>query len=282
MSPDKVTVRDIEAKYQAGEPIVMVTAYDYAGALIVEEAQLDILLVGDSLANVMMGLETTTPVTMEEMLHHCRMVARGARTSFLIGDMPFLSYQLDTVSAVRNAGRFLKEAGMDAVKLEGGAVVADAVRAIVRAGIPVMGHVGLTPQTVSQLGGFKVQANTAISARELLDDALALEAAGCFAIVLEAIPARVADQVTARLNTPTIGIGAGPGCSGQVLVFHDMLGLIDRPVARFVKRYANLREQMVAALRVYGDEVRNHAFPAEEHTYKIRKEELDAFVSGLD
>lgn len=228
------------------------------------------ILVGDSLGMVVLGYDSTVPVTMEEMLHHCRAVARGANRAFLVGDMPFMSYQADTAEAVRNAGRLLKEGRMDGVKLEGGREMAATITAIVNAGIPVQGHIGLTPQTISKLGGYRVQGKTAASAAELLDDALALEEAGCFSIVLEAVPAVVADRITARLSIPTIGIGAGSGCDGQVLVFHDILGLYDALQPRFVKEYVNLRQAIIEAFRTYDREVKARQFPQDEHTYEMK------------
>jgi len=221
-----------------------------------------------------LGLENTVSVTMDEMLHHCRAVARGAKAPLLVGDMPFMSYT-NVEQAVSNAGRFLKEANMDVVKLEGGQRVAPIAQAIVEAGIPVLGHIGLTPQTISQLGGFRVQGKTTEAVQRLIDDALALEAAGCFSIVLEAIPDRVAKLITARLRIPTIGIGAGPDCDAQVLVMHDMLGLFDRFVPKFVKQYANIREQMLAALQQYRLEVETGRFPGPEHIYPIKDEVLE-------
>ncbi|MCI0396569.1 MAG: 3-methyl-2-oxobutanoate hydroxymethyltransferase [Chloroflexi bacterium] len=260
----------------------MLTAYDYPSALLVDQAGVDLILVGDSLAMVVLGLENTLAVTMDEMLHHARAVARGAKAAFLIGDMPFMSYQADVVEAVRNAGRFLKESGMDSVKLEGGHEVAPATRAIVNAGIPVMGHIGLTPQSISKLGGFRVQGKTAADARRLLDDALALEAAGCFAIVLEAVPAPVAEAISRRLRIPTIGIGAGPGCDGQVLVYHDLLGLFDRFTPKFVKQYANAGQAIHEALVAYVEDVAAGRFPAAEHTYPMDETELATFLSELE
>lgn len=259
----------------------MLTAYDYTGALLVDMAEIDMILVGDSLGMVMMGLESTVPVTMDEMLHHCRAVARGANYAHLVGDLPFLSYQVDKFDAIRNAGRLLKEGNMDSVKLEGGREVAEAVRAIVDAGIPVMGHIGLTPQSVSKLGGFKTQGRTAAAARRLVDDALALEDAGCYAIVLEAVPAPVAAAITERLRIPTIGIGAGPDCDGQVLVFHDVLGLYDKVQPRFVKQYAKLQQPIIDAFITYREDVINHRFPDDEHSFAMNAEELEAFHQSL-
>ncbi len=265
----KFTLLALKQKYTRGEPITMVTAYDYPTALAVDEAGLDMILVGDSLAMVMLGYESTLPVTMDDMIRHAQAVRRGAKHPFLIGDMPFLSYQTDAAEAVRNAGRFLKEADMDAVKLEGGSEVAPIAQAIVRAGIPVMGHIGLTPQSVSMLGGFRVQGKTAESANALLGDALALQAAGCFSIVVESVPFRVGEWLTRKLSVPTIGIGAGTGCSGQVLVFHDLVGLFDRFTPKFVKQYADVHGVIVKALSEYKADVEARRFPGEEHTYPI-------------
>jgi 3-methyl-2-oxobutanoate hydroxymethyltransferase len=278
----KVTILDLQAKKERQLPIAMMTAYDYSSALLVDRAGLDIILVGDSLAMVMLGLESTVPVTMDEMLHHCRAVARGASSTLLVGDMPFMSYQAEPAEAVRNAGRFLKEGGMDSVKLEGGREIRPTIEAMIAAGIPVMGHVGLTPQSVSKLGGYKVQGKTAADAQRLLEDALALEAAGCYALVMEAVPAGVAAAISRRLHIPTIGIGAGAGCDGQVLVYHDLLGLFDRFTPRFVKKYANLSQEIVLALQSFAAEVEQGLFPAEEHTYPIDPDELAAFLAGLD
>lgn len=275
----KTTILDLQQKKGRDEPITMLTAYDYSSALLVDSAEIDVILVGDSLGMVMLGLDSTVPVTMDEMLHHCRAVARGAQRPLLVGDMPFMSYQAEVAEAVRNAGRFLKEAGMDSVKLEGGQEMAPAVRAIVSAGIPVMGHIGLTPQSVSMLGGYKVQGKTAASAARLLQDALALQAAGCYAIVLEAVPEPVAALISQRLAIPTIGIGAGAGCDGQVLVYHDLLGLFDKFQPRFVKQYANLRQIIGAALASFRDEVLAGQFPAGEHTYPMDEAELAAFLA---
>lgn len=282
MARKKVTVLDIQKRKEQGVPLTMLTAYDYSGGVLVDQAEIDIILVGDSLAMVMLGHENTVAVTMDEMLHHCRAVARGAKHPFLVGDMPFMSYQVDLAETVRNAGRFLKEAGMDAVKLEGGQDAAAAVEVIVRAGIPVMGHIGLTPQTISQLGGFKAQGKTAVAAKRLLDDALILEEAGCFAIVLEAVPAPVAAIISERLRIPTIGIGAGAGCDGQVLVYHDLLGLFDRFTPKFVKQYARVNEVIVSALTTYRDDVLNGRFPADEHTYPMPEAEVAAFRQMLE
>ena len=260
----------------------MLTAYDYPSAVLVDRAEIDVILVGDSLGMVMLGYDSTVPVTMADMLHHCRAVARGSHYAFLVGDMPFMSYQAEVAEAVRNAGRFLQEGNMDAVKLEGGREMAPTIEAIVKVGIPVMGHIGLTPQSLSQLGGYRIQGKTAGAARRLLDDALALEQAGCFAIVLEAVPAPVATTISRRLSIPTIGIGAGPGCDGQVLVYHDILGLFDRLQPRFVKEYANVGEIITNAFSAFRDDVVAHRFPAEEHTYPMDEKEEKDFYGGLE
>ena len=270
----KVSILDLQAYKNRGEKFSMVTAYDYPTALVADKAEIDVVLVGDSLAMVVLGLPNTVSITMDEMLHHCRAVARGAKRAFLVGDMPFMSYT-NADEAVHNAGRFLKEAGMEAVKLEGGEHVAPIVDAVVRAGIPVMGHIGLTPQTVSKLGGFKVQGKDAATVRQIIADAKALQDAGCFSIVLEAIPARVAKLITEAVTVPTIGIGAGPHCDAQVLVMHDMVGLFDRFVPKFVKQYAQLQPLMVDALRQYKAEVAAGTFPAAEHSYTIKDEVLE-------
>lgn len=269
MNGKRITILDIQKKKEAGEPISMMTAYDYPSAQLVDAAGIDMILVGDSLGMVVLGYDSTVPVTMDEMLHHCRAAARGAERAFLVGDMPFMSYQADFAEAVRNAGRFLKEGNMDSVKLEGGREAAATIAAIVNAGIPVMGHIGLTPQSISKLGGYRVQGKTAAAAAHLVEDALALQEAGCFSIVLEAVPAAAANLVSARLDIPTIGIGAGAGCDGQVLVFHDALGVYDMKLPRFVKQYARLRELIIDALRTYNKEVKSRQFPEEQHTYAM-------------
>jgi 3-methyl-2-oxobutanoate hydroxymethyltransferase len=274
----KISILDLQRKKVEKQPITMLTAYDYPGAVLVDEAGIDIILIGDSLAMTVLGHPNTVSVTVDEMLHHCKAVARGAKRAFLVGDMPFMSYQVERREAIRNAGRFMKEADMDAVKLEGGREVVETVQAIVQAGIPVMGHLGLTPQTATKLGGYKMQARTATAAQRLLEDALALQEAGCFSIVLEAIPASVGQAVSKKLNVPTIGIGAGPGCDGQVLVFHDVLGLFDRFVPRFVKQYAILRQPILDAFQAFKTEVEAGAFPTEAHSFIIDDEELQQFL----
>lgn len=277
----KVTTLTFRQKKERGEPITMLTAYDYPTALAIDNAGIDSILVGDSLAMVVLGYENTLPVTMEEMLHHARAVARGAKAALLIGDMPFMSYQVSVEDAVRNAGRFIQQANMDAIKLEGGRERADAVRAIVSAGIPVMGHLGLTPQSVNQLGGFRAQGKTAAAAKRLLEDAQILEGAGAFSLVLESVPAQVGELISKKLSIPTIGIGAGLGCDGQVLVTHDLLGLFDRFTPKFVKKYANLHEVMNKAFTEYIDDVETKKFPATEHTVEMTDEEWSAFLEEI-
>jgi 3-methyl-2-oxobutanoate hydroxymethyltransferase len=281
-SPEKVTISTLQAKKEHRQVITMLTAYDYPTAQALDRADIDAILVGDSLGMVVLGYPNTLPVTMEDMLHHCKAVSRGSRRCHLVGDMPFMSYQVSTPEAIRNAGRFLQEGGMDAVKLEGGREVAASIEATVTAGIPVMGHLGLTPQSVHKLGGLKVQGTSAEAARRLLEDALILERAGCYAIVLEAIPDRVAELVSERLNIPTIGIGAGAHCDGQVLVTHDLLGLFDQFTPKFAKKYADLQSEMLQAFRDYVADVTSHRFPSAEHCYRIREEELRALLESLE
>jgi 3-methyl-2-oxobutanoate hydroxymethyltransferase len=259
----------------------MVTAYDFPSARIADEAGLELVLVGDSAAMVVLGNESTVPATMDELLMLARAVTRGAKRPLVIADMPFGSFQVSDDEAVANAVRFVKEAGADAVKLEGAGPTLSRVQAIVGAGVPVMGHVGLTPQSATMLGGFKAQGRTAEKAERLYEDALALQAAGCFAVVLEAVPAAVAARVTEALRVPTIGIGAGAGCDGQVLVWHDLLGLYEGKAPRFVKRYADLAAEAKRALEAYVDDVRERRFPEEQHTYAIPEEELDEFEAWL-
>ena len=280
-SPKKVTPLTFREKKAAGQTISVLTAYDVAMAQAVDEAGLDAVLVGDSLGMVVLGYETTLPVTMDEMLHHCRAVARGARRALRIGDMPFLSYQVSVEEAVRNAGRFLQEGGMEAVKLEGGHERLPAIAAIVGAGIPVMGHLGLTPQSVHMLGGFRPQGRTAAAGRRLLEDALALQEAGCFSMVLESIPARLAAYVSRRLSIPTIGIGAGVGCDGQVLVTHDLLGMFARFTPRFVRQYVDLHAEMVKAFGAYKSEVEARAFPTDEHSVEMPDDEWEELLRSL-
>jgi 3-methyl-2-oxobutanoate hydroxymethyltransferase len=259
------TVHDLAAWKREGRRFPMLTAYDFPTAQILDQAGIPVLLVGDSVANNVLGYESTLPVTMEEMLHHARAVARGATGALLVGDMPFLTYQTSTEEAIRNAGRFLKEAGMHAVKIEG--PLFELAEALVSRGIPVMGHLGLTPQSVHAMGGYRVQARTDEAAERLLSDALSLDKSGVFSLVLEGIPTEVARRVTEAVTMPTIGIGAGPHCDGQVLVINDLLGLNDR-VPKFVKKYANLREEIARAARAFADDVGAGEFPDEEHSYR--------------
>jgi 3-methyl-2-oxobutanoate hydroxymethyltransferase len=264
----KITVLDIYKKKAEGKKITMLTAYDYPMAQIVDQAGIDMILVGDSLGMVVQGVSSTLPVTMDEMIYHTKMVARAASSAMVVGDMPFLSYQTHRAEAVRNAGRFLKEAGAEAVKLEGGTQMAEAIRAIVNAGIPVVAHIGLTPQYVHTLGGFKVQGKDEAAREKVLADARAVEEAGAFSVVLEAIPAPLAKEIHGLLHIPTIGIGAGPDCDGQVLVIHDLLGLFDRFTPKFVKKYANLKDVALKAVKEYKQDVENGKFPSEEHSFK--------------
>jgi len=279
-APGKLPLPELAAMKRHGDKIVMVTAYDASSARLADEAGIDLILVGDTAAMVVLGHESSTvPVTMEEMLFMTRAVTRGARRPLVVGDMPFGSYQVSDEEAVQNAIRFVKEAGADVVKLEGAGPSLSRVRSIVGAGIGVMGHLGLTPQSATVLGGFKAQGRSAEAAQRLLEDAIALEAAGCFALVLEAVPAPVAERVTAELEIPTIGIGAGAGCDGQVLVWHDLLGLYDGRTPRFVKQYADLRGEIARALGAYAADVRSGAFPEERHTYAMPEDELARFES---
>lgn len=275
MDKKKMTIAELHRKKRAGEKITMLTAYDYPTATLVDEVGIDTILVGDSLAMVMLGYTSTVPVTMDEMIHHCRAVTRGAQTSFIIGDMPFLSYQVSIEKAVENAGRFIKEAGCDCVKLEGGSEMAGVVQAVVRAGIPVCGHIGLTPQTATMLSGFKVQGKDAESARQLIKSALDLEDAGAFMVVMECIPDRLAARITTELKIPTIGIGAGKDCDGQVLVYHDLVGLYERFTPKFVKRYVNLSPMIREALLQYKTEVEKGTFPGPEHSFSMKAEEAE-------
>lgn len=274
MERKKIMISDLSAKKREGRKITMLTAYDYPMAHIIDEAGIDVILVGDSLGMVALGYDSTVPVTMDEMIHHAKAVRRGTKFAFLIGDMPFMSYQVSREEAIRNAGRFMKEALCDAVKLEGGDEVLEVTRAIIDAGIPVLGHLGLTPQTVSKLGGYKVQGKDRESAEKIIDQALRLETAGCFAIVLECVPDKVAKLVTERLKIPTISCGAGASCDGQVMVTNDMVGLFDRFVPKFVKQYIKLSSLISEALKKYKEEVESGKFPAPEHTFAIKEEEL--------
>jgi len=261
----RLTISNIQDLKTAGDKITMLTAYDYSTARLVDEAGVHLVLVGDSLGMVVLGYDSTVPVTMDEMLHHTRAVVRGTKTALVVGDMPFMTYQASAEDAVRNAGRMLQEGGCQAVKLEGGVVMAETTRRIVNCGIPVMGHIGLTPQSINQLGGHRVQGKTADAAKRLVEDALALEQAGAFAVVLELVPVQLAKLITGKLRIPTIGIGAGPFCDGQVLVINDMLGLFTDFVPKHTKQYARLASAMKKAISEYCAEVKSGAFPSGEH-----------------
>jgi 3-methyl-2-oxobutanoate hydroxymethyltransferase len=272
---DKVTIPKLRAMKESGERIAMLTAYDWPTALLLDRAGIDVLLVGDSVGNNILGYESTIPVTMEEMIHHTKAVRRGVKRALLIGDMPFLSYQVSAEQALANAGRFLKEGGADAVKLEGGAEMADIINLLVRRGIPVMGHIGLTPQRAAQLGGLKVQGRDEETAQKLLNDAKILEEAGVFSLVLEAVPWALAKFITERVKIPTIGIGAGPYCDGQVLVVTDMIGLSVGISPKFSKRYTNVAAEIERAAKEFISEVKSGKFPTiEEHSFKISEEVL--------
>ncbi|MBU1406211.1 MAG: 3-methyl-2-oxobutanoate hydroxymethyltransferase [Proteobacteria bacterium] len=276
----KLTVRDIIDLKEAGEKIVVLTAYDASFGRLLDRSGVEIVLVGDSLGMVLLGYESTVPVTMEEMLHHCRAVKHGVERALLVGDMPFLSYQVDTREAIANGGRFLKEAGCDAVKVEGGLEICETVAAMVRAGIPVMGHIGLTPQTAGALGGYKVQGRDGESARRLLAEVKGVAEAGAFALVLECIPDKLAGAITASIGIPTIGIGAGPQCDGQVLVSHDLLGMFEKFVPSFVKRYADLAPQIAGGIASFRDEVKSGAYPDAEHSFVLQGEVADLLKQG--
>lgn len=271
----KNTAATFAAAKAKGEKLSMLTAYDYSTAKLEDESGINGILVGDSLGNVVLGYEDTVSVTMEDMIHHGAAVARGAKNALVVVDMPFMSYEVTVEEAVRNAGRLMKEGRAGAVKLEGGVRVAEQVRAIVKAGIPVMGHIGLTPQSINVFGGFKVQGKSEEAARALLADAKAVEEAGAFAVVIEAVPAALAQMITDAVSIPTIGIGAGAGCDGQILVYQDMLGMFSDFTPKFVKRYANVGEVMREAFANYAAEVASGAFPTEEHTYKIKDDVLE-------
>jgi 3-methyl-2-oxobutanoate hydroxymethyltransferase len=277
----KITIRSLQNKKNRSQVISMLTAYDYPTALAIDRAAIDVILVGDSLGMVVLGYSNTLPVTMEDMLHHCKAVARGAQYALLVGDMPFMSYQASVSDAVRNAGRFLQEAGMDAVKLEGGRERLDAIQAILSAGIPVMGHLGLTPQSVNQLGGFRPQGKDASAAQQMLEDAFLLQEAGCFSLVLESVPVRLARYISEHLRIPTIGIGAGEGCDGQVLVTHDLLGLFDRFTPRFVKKYADLHSEIAQAIHAYKADIESLAFPSQDHSVEMPDQQWQTFLKSI-
>ena len=281
MAAAKVTVPEIIQAKKEGRKLVMVTAYDYPFGLMADEAGVDMALVGDSLGMVVLGLDSTVPVTLEMMIHHIQAVVRGCKRAMVIGDMPFMSYNTGIRDAVINAGRLMKEGGCDAVKLEGGVDFAPVVQAIVKAGIPVQGHVGLTPQTASALGGFKMQGKDATAARKIVEDARALEAAGVFSIVAEAVPAPLGALLAQAVSVPVIGIGAGVDVDGQVLVTHDMVGLFDRFVPKFVKQYTKVRPAIIDAIQAYAQEVRTAAFPTPEHSFGMSQEALTELKKAL-
>ena len=274
----KTTVATLKKMKEENNKITMLTCYDYSTAKLMDAVGVEILLVGDSLGNTMLGYENTLPVTMEDMIAHTAAVSRGAKNALILGDMPFMSYQTSVYDAVKNAGRFMKEAGANAVKLEGGARVCPQIKAIVEADIPVCAHIGLTPQSVNAFGGFKVQGKSVEAARTLIEDAKRVEEAGACMVVLEGIPARLAEIITDTVSIPTIGIGAGAGCDGQVLVYQDMLGMFTDYVPKFVKQFANVGEVMSRAFADYVQEVKAGTFPAPEHTYKISDEVIEALT----
>ncbi|GAC1321078.1 MAG: 3-methyl-2-oxobutanoate hydroxymethyltransferase [Chloroflexota bacterium] len=277
----RATILDVQKMKERGERIPMVTAYDYTSAQIVDRAGIPIILVGDTLGMVVLGYPTTVPVTIDEMIHHSRAVARGSTEALIVGDLPFLTYA-SAEKALHNAGRFLQEGNVQAVKLEGGSVVAPIVQRVVEQGIPVMGHLGLTPQSVNQIGGMRVQGRQAAGARRLLDDAIALQDAGVFALVLELVPSELAREITQRLHVPTIGIGAGPWCSGQVQVWHDLLGLYRDFEPRHAKHYARLGDSIEVALRTFAQEVATGVFPGREHSASMKEEELERALQPTD
>lgn len=279
MEQKKVTAPDIKERKKSGGKISMLTAYDYPTALLVDRAGIDMILVGDSLGMVVLGYRDTVSVTMEEMLHHVKSVTSAVQRALVLGDMPFGSYNVSVEKAVENANRMMKEARADGIKLEGGKQMARVVEAIVNAGIPVQGHIGLTPQTASSLGGFKVQGKSFEAARELIEDAKALEDAGCFSIVLEAIPSPIAKMVTEAISIPTIGIGAGIDCDGQVLVIHDLIGLFERFTPKFVKQYAKISDVILSAVSQYKSDVENMKFPEEKHSFSMNPKELEKLRS---
>lgn len=275
MNKKRVTVPDIVARKNSGKKISAITAYDFSTAKLLDRTEIDIVLVGDSLGMVTLGYDTTLPVTMDDMIHHARAVRRGIHSALLVGDMPFLSYQASNEQAVLNAGRFIQEAGAEAIKLEGGLRMAERVHAVVQSGIPVMGHIGLTPQSYHQFGGYKVQGKNFLDARQIKQDARELQKAGVFSLVLEGIPSELAEEITEDVKVPTIGIGAGPGCDGQILVVNDLLGMDTDFSPKFVKKYSDLGSRIPAAIHEYIQEVRAGVFPAENHSYHLKRETLN-------
>jgi 3-methyl-2-oxobutanoate hydroxymethyltransferase len=274
----RITVNTLKEMKEKKERITMLTAYDYLTAKILDECGVEVLLVGDSLGMVVLGYENTLPVSFEDVLYHTKAVARGAKRAMVVADMPFLTYQVNREEALRNAGRYLKEGGAQGVKMEGGVEMAETIEKVVKTGIPVMGHIGLTPQSVHQLGGFKVQGSDLEKAKKLIEDAKALNEAGVFSIVLECVPFQLAQKITEIVSVPTIGIGAGPHCDGQVLVIHDLLGFSDR-VPKFVKKYASFKDEMEKAVENYVAEVKEGKFPQPEHSYSLKEEVLKAIIS---
>jgi len=277
----RISINDVKNMKRLDEKIPMITAYDYTSARIVDESGIPIILVGDSLGQVVLGYDSTIPVTMDEMIHHTRAVTKGTKNALVVGDMPFMSYQASTTETMHNAARFLQEGGAQTIKLEGGVSVAPTVERLVSAGIPVMGHIGLTPQSVHQLGGYKVQGKTLKAAVRLMEDARSLEESGAFAIVLECVPRSLALLITERVSIPTIGIGAGEGCDGQVQVFHDMLGLYTEFTPKHTKRFASLANTISVALAKYSQEVKEQTFPSQEHSYQLKQEVLAELQSQV-
>ena len=280
-SIEKVTIPGLIGMKKKGKKIAMITAYDYPTALLVDRAGVDIVLVGDSLGMVVLGYESTIPVTLEDVIHHTKAVSRAVKRALVVADMPFMTFNVSVEEAIRNAGRLIKEGGAEAVKLEGGEEVRHVVKALVDAGIPVMGHVGLTPQRIAMFGGYRVRGKSVTIAKKLIKDAKALDEAGVFSIVLELMTAEVAKVITEEVSVPTIGIGAGPHCDGQVLVFHDMLGLFERFTPRFVKKYANLGEIILKAVQEYVKEVKSGEFPSKEHSFHMKKEKYEKLLNVL-
>jgi 3-methyl-2-oxobutanoate hydroxymethyltransferase len=280
MERKKVTPQDLLAKKQQGRKIVRVVCYDYPMALLADRAEVDSILVGDSVGMVVGGMASTVPVTMEEMIYHCRIVMRAVKYALVIGDLPFLSYQTDIRDAIYNAGLLMKNGGVDAVKLEGGKEFAPTVKAIVEAGIPVVGHIGLTPQTVSKLGGFKVQGTDTAAARKLVEDALSLESAGIFMLTLECVPDRLGEFISKKLKIPVTGIGSGPYTDGQTLNLYDLVGLFEKFTPKFVKKYANLSQEILRALQNYKDDVEKGLFPGSEHSFHMKDEVLKEVLEG--
>ena len=274
------TIRQLAQMKRDGERIPMVTAYDYTAARIADAAGIPIILVGDSLGMVVLGYDSTIPVTMDDMVRHTRMVSRGSSNALIVADLPFMAYQVDSNEAMRNAGRLMQDGGAHTVKMEGGVAIADTVRRIVDAGVPVMGHIGLTPQSVNALGGYRVQGRTRATARRLLDDAVALQDAGAYSVVLECVPGQLAKVITERLSIPTIGIGAGPDCDGQVQVFHDMLGLFPDFLPKHARRYATLSDDIAGAFRRYAEDVRSGNFPAESESFTMNEAVLTDLLDG--